>query len=135
MKFKSTNTKMGGGAPTGAPHAVQFLPRELADVRRKLYAQVADKSKSKLTKTDYLKGARTTELIAEFLQEPRVPDWMVDLCALLTTALAEELLEDPTVPAHNLWKLLITKYNEYGKRYRKGRGSGRGHASSRSKSP
>ena len=53
---------------------------------------------------------------------------------MLTKALEEELLEDPFVPAQDLWKLLITKYNEYGKKYRKGRGSRYGRSPCRPKS-
>ena len=134
MKFKPTNTQVGGGAPTVAPHAVNFLHQEIADVRRKLDARMDAKSKSKSTTTYYLKGILIADLIAEFLQEPGIPEWMEDQCALLTTTLEEERLEDPSVPAQDLWKLLISKYNEYGKRYRKGRGSGRGRSSSRPKS-
>ena len=134
MKFKPNNTQVGGGAPAGALHVVEFLQQELADLRRKFDAQASDKSKSRSGKKGYLKGAITTELIAEFLQEPGVPEWMEDLCALLTAALEEDLLEDPAVAVPDLWKLLITKYHEYGKRYRKGRGSGRELDSSRSKS-
>ena len=59
---------------------------------------MAAKSKSKSSKTDYLKGVLTAELIEEFLQEPGIPGWMGDLCALLTKALEEELLEDPSAP-------------------------------------
>ena len=117
MKFKPVGTQMGGGAPTGAPHAVEFLHQEIADVRRKLDAQSAAQSKSKSAKTDYLKGVLTAGLIKEFLHEPAIREWMTDLCQLLTKALDEELLEDPSVPANNLWKLFITKYNEYDKRY------------------
>ena len=113
---------MGGGAPTGAPYAVKFLHQEIADLRRKLDAQSAAQSKSKSAKTDYLKGVLTAGLIEELLQEPAIPEWMTDLCQLLTKALDEELL---AVPANDLWKLLITKYNEYDKRYHKGRGSRR----------
>ena len=40
----------------------------------------------------------------------------------MTKALDEELLEDMSVPANDLWRLLITKCNEYNKRYHKGRG-------------
>ena len=116
MKFKPANTQMRGGTPTGAPHAVDFLHQEIADLRRKLDAQMTAKSKSKSTRTDYLKGSLTADLIAEFLQEPGIPEWMEDLCALLTMALEEKLLEDPSVPAQDLWKLRINKYNEYGKR-------------------
>ena len=65
---------MGGGAPTGAPHAVNFLHYELADLRRKLDSQTAAKSKSKLARMDYLKGNLITELIAEFPQEPGIPE-------------------------------------------------------------
>ena len=133
MKFKPANSQVGGGAPIGAPHTVGFLHQELGDLRRKLDAQTAAKSKSRSAGTDYLKGNLTADLIAEFRQEPGIPEWMEDLCALLTTAVEEELLEDPSVPAQDLWKLLINKYNEYGKRYRKGRGSGRGLSSSRPK--
>ena len=57
MKFKATGTQMGGGAPTGAPHAVDFLHQEIADLRCKLDAQLAAKLKSKSTKTYYLKGS------------------------------------------------------------------------------
>ena len=134
MKFKPANTEVGGGTPTGAPHTVDILPQEIADLRRKLDAQMAAKSKSKSTRTNYLKGNLTAGVIAEFLQEPGIPEWMEDVCALLTTALEEELLEDPSVPAQDPWKLVINKYKEYGKRYRKGRGSGRGRSSSRPKS-
>ena len=67
MKFKPTGTRMGCGAPTGAPHAVDFLHLEIADLRRKLDAQSAAKSKSKSAKTDYLKGVLTAGLIEEFL--------------------------------------------------------------------
>ena len=59
---------------------------------------MAAKSKSKSSKTYYLKGVLTAELIEEFLQEPGIPGWMGDLCALLTKALEEELLEDPSAP-------------------------------------
>ena len=38
---------------------------------------------------------------------------MTDLCQLLTKALDEEILEDPSVPVDDLWRLLITKYHEY----------------------
>ena len=130
MKFKPLGTQMGGGAPTGAPHAVEFLHQEIADLRRKLDAQSAAQSKSKSAKTDYLKGVLTAGLIEEFLQEPAIPEWMTDLCQLLTKALDEELLEDPSVPANDLWKLLITKYDE---RYHKGRGSRRRRSTSRHK--
>ena len=94
MKFKPVGTQMGGGAPTGAPHAVEFLHQEIADLRRKLDAQSAAQSKAKSAKTDCLKGVLTAELIEEFLQEPAIPEWMTDLCQLLTKALDEELLED-----------------------------------------
>ena len=134
MKFRPAGTQMGGGAPTGAPHAVDFLQQEIAHLRRKLDAQSAAKSKSKPSKMDYLKGVLTAEVIEEFLQEPGIPEWMGDLCALLTKALEEELLEDPSVPAHDLWKLLITRYNGYGKKYRKGIGSRYGRSPSRPKS-
>ena len=83
---------------------------------------MAAKSKSKSTRAGHFKGRLTTDVIAEFQQELGIPEWMEDRCALLTTALEDELLEDPSVPAQDLWKLLINKYNEYGKRYRKGRG-------------
>ena len=53
---------------------------------------------------------------------------------MLTKALEEELLEHPSVPTQGLWKMLITKYNEYGKKYRKGRGSRYGRSPSRPKS-
>ena len=99
IKFKPVGTQMGGGAPTGAMHTVDFCHQEIADLRRKLDAQSAAKSKSKSSKTDYLKGALTAELIEEFLQDPGIPKWMGDLCAMLTKALEEELLEDPSVPA------------------------------------
>ena len=32
MKFKPAGTQMGGGAPTGAPHTVDFLQQEIADL-------------------------------------------------------------------------------------------------------
>ena len=134
MKFRPTGTQMGGGAPTGAPHVVDFLHQENADLRRKLDAQSAAKSKSKSAKTNYPKGVLTTDLIGEFLQEPAIPEWMDDLCKLPTKALDEELPEDPSVPAQDLWKLLINKYNEYDKRYHKGRGPRRRRSSSRPKS-
>ena len=67
MKFKPVGTQMGGGAPTGAPHAVDFLHQEIAHLRRKLTAQSAAKSKLKSAKTDYLKGVLTNGLIEEFL--------------------------------------------------------------------
>ena len=57
MKFKPAGTQMGGGAPTRGPHAVDFLQQEIADLRRKLDAQSAAKSKPTSSKTDYLKGA------------------------------------------------------------------------------
>ena len=114
---------MGGGAPTGAPHAVDYLHQEIADLRRKLDAQSAAKSKLNSAKTDDLKGVLTAGLIEEFLQEPAFPEWMEDLCKLMTKALDEELLEDPSVLAGGLWTLLINKYNEYEKGYHKGRGS------------
>ena len=79
MKFKPVGNQMGGGAPAGAPHAVEFLHQEIADLRRKLDAQSTAQSKSKSAKTDYLKGALTAELIEEFLQEPAIPEWMTDL--------------------------------------------------------
>ena len=137
MKFKPTGThgtEMGGGAPTRAPHAVDFLHQEIAHLRSKLDAWLAAKSKSKSNKTDYLRGVLTADLIGEFLQEPGILAWMEDLCALLTKAVEEELLEDPSVPAQDLWKLLINKYNEYGKRYPKGRGSRSSRSSFRPKS-
>ena len=81
MKFKLANTQMGGGAPTGAPHVVDFPQQELTDFRRKLDAQMSAKSKSRSARTDYLKSNFTTELISEILQEPGVPEWMEDLCA------------------------------------------------------
>ena len=33
MKFKPVGNQMGGGAPAGAPHAVEFLHQEIADLR------------------------------------------------------------------------------------------------------
>ena len=124
---------MGGGAPAGAPHAVEFLHEEIADLRRKLDAQTTAQSKSKSAKTDYLKGALTAGLIEEFLQEPAIPEWMTDRCQLLTKAVDEEILEDPSVPVNDLWRLLITKYQEYEKRYHKGRGHRRRRSTSRHK--
>ena len=35
MKLKPANTQVGGGASTGAPHAVNFPHQELADLRRR----------------------------------------------------------------------------------------------------
>ena len=133
MKFKPIGTQMGGGAPTGAPHVVDFLHQEIANLRHKLDAQSAAKSKSKSAKTYYLKGVLTAGWIDEFLQEPAIPEWMQDLCKLPTKALDEELLEDPSVPANDLWRLRINKYNKYDKRYHKGRGSRRRSSNSTQK--
>ena len=58
---------------------------------------------------------------------------MTDLCQLLTKALDEELLEDPSFPVNDLWRLLITKYQDYEKRYHKGRGHRRRRSTSRHK--
>ena len=58
---------------------------------------------------------------------------MTDLCQLLTKALDEELLEDSSVPVNDLWRLLITKYQEYEKSYHKGRGHRRRRSTSRHK--